>query len=176
MRSELVAAFAIAVCSAPAFAQVVVKSPEVPVQKEQELVSPAVLEFPIPEVLLSLARGNPAGKARVPVPMPDFGRYVCSNVKIKSLSLFAETPNKKGLIRLEGRVVLTTSAGGDRLVHFELAIVAREKTLASDLVRKIDAEERKTASKKLSLDVAASDLAAEPPPTFRITLDVLDNT
>jgi len=75
-----------------------------------------------------------------------------------------------------GNFTLTVKAGGDRLVHFELAVVSGERTIARQLVARIDAEERKTKTKRLSLDIAAAALASEPPPTFRITMDVRDNS
>lgn len=176
MRKLGLIAFVAVVGVTPIVAQVVVRSPEADATKEQQLTSPMVLDFPIPDELLSLARPGSRKPLTARIPMPDFEKYVCENVKIRSLSLLAHTPDKKGLIHLQGNVVLTTKAGGDRLVHFELAVVAGAKTLARQLVRKIDAEERKTVIKNLSFDVDVATLVADPPPAFRITMDVRDNT
>ncbi len=164
------------VVSMSALAQVVVKSPEVEAKKEQQLASPMVLEFPIPDVLLNLARPGSPKPPTTRVPMPDFGNYVCMNVKIKSLTLTAKAPTKKGLIDLRGDLVLSTSAGGDRLVLFELVVVAGGKAIARNRIPGIDAEEKKIVHKRLSLDLYAATLTADPPPKFRITMDVRDNT
>lgn len=157
-------------------AQVIVRSPEAEASKEVQLASPMVLDFPIPQELLSLARPGSPKPPRVRVPLPDFQEYVCENVKIRSITLIAQAPDKKGSIHLQGTFTLTVKAGGDRLVHFELAVVSGERTIARELVARIDAEERKTRTKRLSLDIASAALASEPPPTFRITMDVRDNS
>lgn len=157
-------------------AQVTVRSPEAEASKEEQLASPMVLDFPIPQELLSLVRPGSPKPPTVRLPMPDFEKYVCENVKIRSITLIAQAPDKKGSIHLQGNFTLTVKAGGDRLVHFELAVVSGERTIARQLVARIDAEERKTKTKRLSLDIAAAALASEPPPTFRITMDVRDNS
>ena len=154
-----------------ASAQLVVK--EGRPQQIVDYMSPMVLGFPAPSLLR--AAGLPPG-ARITEKVPDLSAQVCESALIRRLVMVASGPNKKGLIAVDLTTILEVKPGSDKLVTLQFGIVVGDQLIASAILKNLDAEEGKSMTRKVQLQVPVAKLPPpESPPVMRITMTVRAN-
>jgi hypothetical protein len=133
--------------------------------------SPMILDLP-----LTLADKKLWGKAQVRSTREvALRKYSCDGVSFVDFAGSAAR-QRDGRVKLTFSFTLRTEPGNDKLASVKIGVMAGEREIAARIRENVDAEEGKIAMGQVSMLVPEAELLADPAPTLRIIVRVMDNS
>lgn len=126
------------------------------------------------EISFNAANPDLWGRGEI-VQEENLDEHVCDLVSISKLTV---APQKavNGAVAVKVAFTLYNRPGHDKLVDLTFAVVREDELLTKEVsLRGIEVEETRIVSKSVTFSIPEERLRAEPPPTMRITLSVIDD-
>lgn len=131
--------------------------------------SPMTFEIPF-----NAANPDLWGRGEI-APDQNLAEHVCDLVSINKLTV---APQKavNGAVAVNVAFTLYNRPGHDKLVDLTFAVIREGELLTKEVsLQGIEVEETRSVSKAVTFSISEERLRAEPPPTLRITLSVIDD-
>jgi hypothetical protein len=159
----------------PGISQIVARQGTAAESPLQDFKSPMILDLPLQDF-----KQIPSGSGR---DFKEVRKYYCDDLMVSQLFVTKKEESHRGKPsswRLEIRGAVSVRPSHDRLATIRFDAVKGEEGVATAQVSQINAEEGKTQSFKVRLNLAPDEVdrlfAAGEPPLLRVTVTVQDNS